>query len=321
MSQGQDEGDMRIFLAGATGVIGRLLVPALVAGGHQVTAITRRADRTGELAAWGARPVVGDVFDAVRLADLVVAARPEVVIQHLTSLPQDLNPRNTKQAYARNDRVRGEGGANLLAAATSAGARRYLAQSVCFLYAMTGPAVVTESQPLALDAPEPYGRSVRIHAEMERRVIGSADLEGVVLRSGFWYGPGTTYAADGYTAREVRRRRFPLVGSGAGTFSFVHVDDVVGVTIAALEHGAPGAYNVCDDEPAPMREWLPAYARVLGAPAPWHVPGWLAGLFAPGFIVAQATRLRGADNDKAKRDLGWRPKYPSWRDGFKEALG
>lgn len=311
---------MRIFLAGATGVVGRPLVPRLRELGHDVCAITRRADRVDALKAMGAEPVVCDVFDAARLRDVVVEAKPEVVIQHLTDLPADLNPRNMRQAYESNNRVRSEGGANLVAAAEAAGARRYIAQNVCFWYAPDGPPVADEDARLATDAPEPFGSSVRLHIDMERQIVQNPNFDGLVLRFGYWYGPGTSFDRDGYTTREVRRRRFPIVGSGAGLFSFVHIDDVVSATIAALDRGAPGAYNICDDEPAPMREWLPAFADALGAPPPRRVPAWLVRLIAGRFVVVQTTQMRGASNAKAKRELGWQPAYPSWRDGFRVAL-
>ncbi len=250
-----------------------------------------------------------------------MAAHPEVVVQHLTDLPLDLNPRNLKQAYARNDRVRGKGSANLVAAAQAAGARRYVAQNVSFLYAPEGPVVVDEQARLATDAPEPFGSTVRLHVEMERRIVENTSFAGLVLRFGFWYGPGTSFASDGYTAREVRRRRYPVVGNGGGMFSFVHIDDVVTATIASLDRGAPGVYNVVDDDPAPMREWLPGYAEALGAPRPLRVPVWLARLAAGTLVVGQATRMRGASNAKAKRELGWEPTYPTWREGFRTALG
>jgi nucleoside-diphosphate-sugar epimerase len=312
---------MRIFLAGASGVVGRQLVPRLVADGHQVSAMTRKLENTDTIEAAGAEPVVCDVFDAERLRQVVVAARPDVVIQHLTDLPKDLNPRNLKKGYARNDRVRGEGSANLVAAADAAGARRYIAQTVCFLYAPTGPMVVGEEHPFAFEVAEPYGSSVRLHAEMERRIIENDAFEGLVLRFGFWYGPGTTFASDGFTAGEVRRRRYPIVGAGDGVQSFIHMDDVVDSTIAALTKGPPGAYNVTDDDPAPMREWLPEYAAALHAPAPRRVPAWLARIVAGRFIVAQATSMRGASNEKVKRELDWKPRYSSWREGFRVALG
>ena len=301
--------------------MGPPLVAVLLSAGHHVTAITRSPGHADELVRAGAEPVIGDVFDAKRLADTVLAARPEVVIQHLTSLPKDINPRNMKAAYVQNDRCpRAEGGGNLLAAAEAAGAHRYIAQNTCFFYAMVGPRVVDEDAPLALAAPEPYGNSVRIHAEMEQSIVGSTAVEGLVLRFGFWYGPGTTFASDGYTAGQVRRRRYPMVGNGEGLFSFVHIDDVVGATLAALDRGEPGIYNVSDDQPAPMGQWLPEYAKALSAPPPRRVPV-LASLVAGAFVSAQGTDMRGASNAKAKERLGWSPSHPTWRDGFRTALG
>ncbi|MDQ4036865.1 MAG: NAD(P)-dependent oxidoreductase [Actinomycetota bacterium] len=312
---------MRIFLAGGSGVVGRRLLPQLRASGHDVVAITRQPDRAEKLSVMGAQAVVCDVFDGDRLRDVVAGARPEVVIQHLTDLPADLNPRNLTSAYARNDRVRGEGSANLVAAAESAGAHRYIAQNVSFWYAPEGPAVVDERARLATDAPEPFGSTVRLHAEMERRIVENPRFTGLVLRFGFWYGPGTSFAADGYTAQQVRRRRYPIVGKGGGIFSFVHVDDVVSATIASLDRGSAGVYNIADDEPSPMHEWLPVYADALGAPRPRRVPTWLARLIAGPFLVGQATKMRGTSNAKAKRELGWQPRYPSWREGFPRDLG
>ena len=312
---------MRIFLAGGTGVVGRPLVPRLVADGHHVTAITRRPDRVSQLEAQGAEAVVCDILDTARLPDVVKAAAPDVVLQHLTDLPPDLNPRNLKKAYEANDRVRGEGSRNLLAASESAGARRYIAQNVCFFYAPVGPPIVDEDAPLWTDAPEPFGSSVRLHVEMERRIVENVNLEGLVLRYGFWYGPGTSLAPDGYTAREVRRRRYPVVGAGTGTQSFIHMDDVVETTVLALERGAPGVYNVVDDDPAPMHQWLPAFAAALGAPEPRRVPAWLARLVVGPFITAQSLHMRGASNEKVKRAFEWKPRYASWREGFRVALG
>ena len=312
---------MKIFLAGGTGVIGPALVRRLIEEGHEVTAITRKPDRATRLEELGAEPVVGDVLDADALIRVVERARPEVVIQHLTDLPPDLNPRNIKKGYQRNDRVRGEGSRNLVAAAKGAGAQRYVAQNVCFWYAPVGPWVVDESAPLVSPTVEPFASSARIHREMETRIVDATEFEGLVLRFGFWYGPGTTFAPDGYIAKQVRRRLYPIVGDGQGHQSFLHVDDVVEATIASLTNGAPGVYNVCDDDPAPMREWLPVYAGALGAKRPLHVPVWLARLVAGSYVAAQATTMRGASNEKAKRDLQWKPQYASWREGFRVALG
>ncbi|MDP8956732.1 MAG: NAD(P)-dependent oxidoreductase [Actinomycetota bacterium] len=313
---------MRIFLAGGTGVVGRPLVPRLVEEGHLVTAITRRPERISRLQAQGADAVVCDVLDARRLTEIVRAAAPDVVIQHLTDLPPDLNPRNLKKAYERNDKVRGEGSRNLVDAAEAAGAGRFIAQNVCFLYApVTSPGVVDENAPLWTDAREPFGATIRLHAEMERRITENPKFDGLVLRFGFWYGPGTSFAPDGYTAEQVRRRRYPIVGRGTGMQSFVHMDDVVETTVLALERGDPGVYNVSDDDPAPMHQWLAAYAAALGAPEPRRVPAWLARLVVGPFITGQSLHMPGASNEKAKRGLEWKPKYASWREGFRVALG
>lgn len=288
---------MRIFLAGASGAVGRPLVPRLVAEGHEVTGATRRPERAERIRAAGAEAVVCDVFDAAALRAAVIQARPEVVIQHLTDLPPDLNPRNLKRAYEANDRLRSEGSANLVSAARAAGARRFIAQNICFAYAPEGGPVKDEGAPLFTDAPPPFDRSIRVYQEMEARIVGAEDFEGLVLRFGYWYGPGTSHPRDGHLAGEVRKRRFPIVGNGHGVFSFVHIDDVVDATVAALVQGAPGVYNVCDDDPAPVREWLPAYAAALGAKAPFRVPRWLARLFV-GSFPALKWRANGSVNSR-----------------------
>jgi nucleoside-diphosphate-sugar epimerase len=312
---------MRVFLAGASGVIGPTLVPMLVKDGHQVSAMTRTPAKVGALEAMGAEPVLCDVFDAERLRDAVVAARPEVVISHLTDLPQNFNPRKMKEAYAANDRVRGEGSENLLAAAEAAGARRFLWQTVSFMTKPAGPPVLDETAPLWTDAPPPVNTSIRLHERMEHRIVENPNVEGIVLRFGFWYGPRTGFAHDGTIAQAVRKRRYPIVGSGGAISQFVHVEDVAEATIAAMTNGGPGVYNITDDDPVPMREWLPEYARVLGAKPPRRAPLWLAKLLVGEFMTVQATTMRGASNEKAKRELNWKPKYASWREGFNTALG
>jgi nucleoside-diphosphate-sugar epimerase len=312
---------MRVFLAGASGVIGPVLVPMLVKEGHQVSAMTRTPQKIDAIEAMGADAVLCDVFDATRLRDAVVAARPDVVISHLTDLPKVFNPRKIKEAYARNDRVRGEGSENLLAAAETGGARRFVWQTVSFLTRPAGPPVLDETAPLWTDAPPPHDRTIQLHERMEQRITEHPDLEGIVLRFGFWYGPGTAFAHDGSIARQVRKRRYPVIGDGAARTQFVHVDDVAAATIAAMTNGRPGVYNITDDDPAPMREWLPQYAKALGAKPPFRAPEWLARLATNRFVVMQATRMRGASNEKAKRELDWKPKYASWREGFRTALG
>jgi nucleoside-diphosphate-sugar epimerase len=312
---------MRVFLAGATGVIGRRLLPLLVKGGHQVTAMTRRDERLAGLREAGATPVVCDVFDAEGVRAAMEAAQPEAVLHELTDLPPNIDPRKMEEQAAGNDRIRTEGTRNLIAAAVAAGARRVVAQSIAFAYAPSGAGSKKEDDPLWDDAPWPWSRSVQALHELEDRVTQTEGIEGTVLRYGFFYGPGSAYAGDGHFAGEVRRRRLPVVGKGTGVFSFIHVDDAAAATVAAMERGAPGIYNVVDDDPAPMRDWVPAYADAVGAKPPRRVPTWLARLIGGRYTAAMATQLRGASNTKAKDELGWQPRHPSWREGFRTALG
>ena len=307
---------MKVFVAGASGAVGRPLVRQLVAAGHDVTGMTRRADRAEEIRATGADCVVCDVFDPQALADAVAAAEPRVVIHQLTSLPPELDPRK-KGIYDANNRIRREGTRNLIEAARAAGAERVVAQSIAFIYAPTGGWVKTEEDPV-ISMPGEFGSAVDATMTLEQQVTAAG---GLVLRYGFFYGPGTSYAPDGHQASEVRRRRFPIIGDGSGTFSFVHVEDAASAAVAAAERGAPGIYNVADDEPAKTSEWLPAYARALGAKPPRRVPAWVARLVAGKEVGAFATTMRGVSNEKAKRELGWQPRYASWRQGFSEALG
>lgn len=312
---------MKVFFAGASGAIGRTLVPMLREQGHEVVALTRTPDKAAALRAAGAEPVVCDVLDAEALREAVAAAEPEGVIHHLTDLPRRMTPGAIKDGLVATDRVRTTGTANLLGAAVDAGARRIVAQSIAFAYAPGGAGLKDEADPLFLDAPEPFRDSVAAVAEMERAVTNAERIEGVALRFGFWYGPGTAYAGDGHFAAEARRRRLPIVGRGSAVWSFLHVDDVAAATIAALEHGEPGIYNVVDDDPAATREWTPAYAEAVGAKPPLRVPTFVARLAAGRYAAYLATGLRGASNEKAKRELGWEPRWPSWRQGFREALG
>lgn len=311
---------MKVFVAGASGAVGLPLVRQLVAAGHQVTGTTRREEKAAAIRAAGGEPVVCDVFDSYALHDAVRAAAPEVVVNQLTSLPQDFNPR--KMDYGPTNRVRQEGGGNLMQAALAAGARRYITQSIAFIYAPEGGWVKDEEAPVYEDAPPPFDEGERAMVAHERDVLGTEGIEGLVLRYGQFYGPGTYYTpGEGSIAREVERRRLPIVGPGTGTASFCQVEDAAGATVAALDHGAPGIYNVCDDEPAPVKEWLPVYAEALGAGPPRRVPTWLARLVGGRFAVMFSVELRGAANAKAKRELAWQPRHPSWRQGFREALG
>jgi nucleoside-diphosphate-sugar epimerase len=290
----------------------------LVASGHEATGTTRREERAERIRADGANAVVCDVFDAEALERAVREAAPEVVVNQLTSLPKDYNPRGID--YTATNRVRREGGRNLMRAALAAGSRRYITQSIAFLYAPEGEWVKDEGGRPFDDAPPPFGEAVGAMLEHEREVTGTEGIEGLVLRYGQFYGPGTYYDRDGSLARRTRRRMLPLIGRGTGMSSFVHVEDAAAATVAALDRGAPGVYNVVDDDPAPMKEWLPVYAHALGAGRPLHVPLWVARLGAGRIGAIFGAELRGASNEKAKRELGWKPEHPSWRQGFREAL-
>jgi nucleoside-diphosphate-sugar epimerase len=308
-----------VFVAGASGAIGRTLVPKLVAAGHEVTGTTRSEERAEAIRAAGAHAAVVDVFDADRLREVAAAARPEVMVHELTSLPDRLDFRK-EGIYEPTNRVRIEGTRILLDAAREAGARRFVCQSIAFAYRPEGSRVKTEDEALMEDIPGNFGSGIRALHEMETMVMGAEKIETVVLRYGFFYGAGTYYGDEGTTTADVRRRRMPIVGRGSGVFSFIHVDDAADATVAAVERGAPGVYNVVDDEPAPMSEWLPVFARAAGARRPLRVPAWLARFIGGREVPTFALELRGASNEKAKRELGWHPAHPSWRTGFRESL-
>jgi 2-alkyl-3-oxoalkanoate reductase len=313
---------MRIFVAGATGALGRRLVPLLVADGHQVTAMTRSAGKAAGLRAAGAAPVVADALDREAVDRVVAAARPEVVVHQLTDLAGTTSFRKFDREFAGTNRLRTEGTDHLVAAARAAGARRLVAQSFAgWPFARVGGPVKTEDDPLDPDPPAELRRTLDAIRHLEAAVLGAEGLEGVVLRYGGFYGPGTSAGSDGFMAGELRRRRFPVVGAGTGVWSFVHIDDAATATVAAVERGAPGIYQVVDDDPAPVSDWLPALAAAVGAPPPRRVPAWLARLLAGDHGVVLMTEVRGASNAKAKRDLGWHPAHPSWREGFRSALG
>ena len=294
----------------------------LVQAGHEVSGTTRSESRAGLIREDGGDPVVVDALDRGALLSAVAGARPDAVVHQLTLIPSEINPRKMAEQFEVTDRLRTEGTHNLVDAARAAGARRVIAQSIAFVYRMDGrpDEVKTESDPLmGDDAPQSVRGIAAAVAEMERTVL---DAGGIVLRYGYFYGPGTSYAAsDGATAQRVRKRGFPIMGDGAGVFPFIHVDDAAAATVAALERGDPGVYNVVDDEPAPLREWMPVYAEAVGAKPPRRVPK-LAARIAAGKMAAEgATKMRGVSNEKAKRELGWEPRYPSWRQGFFEAAG
>jgi nucleoside-diphosphate-sugar epimerase len=311
---------VRILIAGATGVIGRRLVPQLLAAGHEVVAMVRSQESAHAAEAMGATHVLADALDAGAVTRAVAEARPEVLVHQLTSIPARINPRRLERDFALNDRLRSEGTRNLVAAAQAAAVRRVIAQSIAFAYAPGPPGTLhRESDPLLSDAqsPKPFRRSAAALRDLEASVLGAG---GVVLRYGYFYGPGSAFASDGTSAEDVRRGRFPIVGDGGGVWSFIHVDDAASATVRALDHGASGAYNVVDDEPARVSEWLPAFAQAVGARPPRRVPTLLARLAAGSYGVATMTRAQGARNDLARAELGWAPAHASWREGFETAL-
>jgi nucleoside-diphosphate-sugar epimerase len=312
---------MRVFVAGATGVIGRPLVRRLVAAGHQVTGMTRFEEKVRGLRAAGAEPVVCNAFDPDALTRAVVGSRPDVVVHLLTDIPKAIDHKRYAEQMAGNDLLRREGTRNLITAARRAEARRLVAESISFAYAPTGGPVKDEDESLYLEASEPFRATVEAVRDLEDQVLWAGDVEGLVLRYGRLYGPGTVYARDGHVAGLVRRRRFPLVGDGDGVQSFLHVEDAAGATVEVLTRGRPGVYNVVDDEPAPVRVWLPEYAEALGARRPRRVPLFVARLLGGATTVEFMTEERGASNRKAREQLGWELRYPTWRIGFREALG
>ena len=314
---------MKIFVAGASGAIGRRLVPQLIDQGHDVTGTTRSPRNTGLIARMGARPVVLDGLDAEAVTRAVTAAEPEVVIHQMTSLASPMDLKRFDVGFAVTNRLRTEGVDHLIRAARAAGARRLIAQSYSGLTNIReGGPVKTEADPYDPDPPQGMRESVAATRHLEAIVPAAEGLEGLVLRYGPLYGPGTSLGEGGLYPELMHKRKFPIVGDGGGIWSFAHIDDAAGATVAAIERWTPGeVYNVCDDEPAPVREWLPYYAEVLGAKPPRRVPRWLARLFVGDFGASIMTDLRGASNEKAKRELGWTPRWPSWRQGFREALG
>lgn len=307
---------MRVFVAGATGVIGRALLPRLLERGHTVVGMTRHTERAARLRDMGVEPAVCDVYDIDGLERALRAAAPEVVVHQLTALPAEIDPRKVSTQLAENDRIRVEGTRNLVRATRQAGVERMVAQSIAFAYAPVGGPIKNESDPLWMDAPPAFRRTPRAVASLEEQVTGTDGIRGTVLRYGYFYGPGSAYAPDGPVVEAVRARRFPVGGDGSGMFSFIHVDDAAVATVAAVEQDKPGIYNIVDDCPLPLRDWLPAYAAAIGAPPPRHLPGWLVRVLAGRYGHYMMTRQRGASNALARRELGFVPQYPSLEAGL-----
>jgi nucleoside-diphosphate-sugar epimerase len=309
-----------MFVAGATGAVGTRLVPRLLAAGHTVIGLTHAPAKAAAIRQMGAEAVIADALDANAVATAVAAARPDVIIHELTALADVADMRHFDTTYALTNRLRTEATNHLIAAGKAAGIRRMVAQSYCgWPYARVGDPVKNEDYPLDPHPAASARATLDAIRHVESAVTGVSDFEGVVLRYGAFYGPGTG-VFDGTVVDQLRHRRFPLIGDGGGWWSFLHIDDAAAATALAAERGHTGVYNIVDDEPAPVREWLAYLAKLLGAKPPWRLPRWIGRLLAGEQLTAMMTEVRAGSNQKAKRELGWRPAHVSWRQGFAEVV-
>lgn len=313
---------MKILVAGATGAVGARLLPVLISRGHDVAGLARSARSAEAMEAAGVRPYTVDALDRDEVIAAAEAFVPEVVVNQLTALSSKPDVRKFDKAFAMTNRLRTEGNRNLIAAARAVGARRFIAQSFCgWPYERTGGPIKSEDDPLDPHPPGELAGSLQAIRQLEEDVTSLSDIEGVVLRYGYFYGPGTVFAHDGSFTGDLRRRRIPLIGQAGGIYSFAHVDDVASATARAVEGKPTGIFNVVDDDPAPMREWLPFLARTMGAKPPLWLPGWLARLILPEHLYLMMTDSRGGSNQRFREAFDWQPEYHSWRQGFVEALG
>jgi nucleoside-diphosphate-sugar epimerase len=304
---------MRVFVTGATGALGRHLVPGLISAGHEVTATTRTPGKTGQLREAGAAPVVVDGLDRAAVIAAVRAAEPEVIVHQMTALADMRSLRNPDRVFAVTNELRTRGTDNLLAAAAEAGTRRVVAQSYTgWPNERSGAPVKAEDDPLDSRVPSSAVQTLAAIKYVEQTVPQAAP-EGIVLRYGSFYGPG----ASQVLLDMLRKRQVPVVAGGTGIWSFTEITDAAAATVAAVDRGDPGVYNIVDSDPAPVADWLPYLARVAGAKPPLRVPAWLGRLLAGEFVVTQMTTVRGSSNDKARKYLGWEPRYASWREGFR----
>ena len=312
---------MRVFVAGSTGAVGKLLVPHLVENGYEVVALVRSAEKARALEAMGAKGALADALNREELTAAIKKAQPEVMIHQLTALSGVGNFKKLDEEFALTNRFRTEVTDIMLAAARLVGTRRFIAQSFCgWPFAREGGPVKTEEDPLDPNPPARFSKTLAAIRYLEEAVQRAVELQALALRYGIFYGPGTGIAKDGPIVELVRKRRLPIVGDGGGIWSFIHISDVVRATAAAISHGDPGIYNVVDDEPAPVSTWLPALADAVGARPPYKIPVWLGKLAIGEGGVSMMTKIRGGSNAKARRELGWQPIYPSWRRGFVEGL-
>jgi nucleoside-diphosphate-sugar epimerase len=314
---------MKVFVAGATGALGRQLVPMLVANGHEVTGMTSSPAKQDLVRSLGALPVVADALDPEAVAQAVGQAEPDVIVHQATALSGPFDLRDFEGTFAVTSRLRTEGTDHLLAAGRVVGVKRFVAQSYAgWPFARTGGPVKSEDDPLDPTPAEPMRTTLDAIRHLEEAVTSATWTEGVVLRYGGFYGPGTSFSLpDGEHVELIRKRKFPIVGKGTGVWSFVHIQDAAAATVAAVEHGKRGLYNVVDDDPAPVNEWLPGAAAAVRARKPMRLPRWIGRLATGEAGVVMMNEVRGASNAKAKRELGWQPRYPSWRQGFADGLG
>ncbi len=306
---------MRVFVAGANGAVGRRLVPMLVARGHQVTGTTTSEASVDAVRALGAEAVVVDGLDGAAIGEAVARAAPDAIIQDMTAQSGSPDFRHFDRWFALTNRLRTEG-TRPAGHRPGERVRRFVAQSFTgWSNSRTGSWIKTEDDPLDEHPVEAQTETLAAIRFLERAVV-DAPLEGIVVRYGGLYGPGSSDTLGAI----LRKRMFPVIGNGAGIVSSTHVDDAAGGTLAALERGRRGVYNIVDDDPAPSREFIPAIAEALGAPAPLRIPAWLGRLLAGEVAVTMMTEGRGSSNEKAKRELGWRPFWPTWREGFRHGL-
>jgi nucleoside-diphosphate-sugar epimerase len=314
---------MKIFVAGSTGAIGRRLVPLLIENGYEVVALVRSSHKAKEVEMMGAKATVANALHKDELMASIGNAQPEIIVHQLTALASNTgNFKKFDEDFALTNRFRTEVTDTMLEAARLVGARRFIVQSFCgWPFAREGGPVKTEEDPLDPTPPPSFGNSLAAIRHLEEAVRNTSDVEALALRYGFFYGPGTGIAKDGVIVEILRKRRLPIVGDGAGIWSFLHIQDAAQATVAAISRGTPGVYNVVDDEPAPVSTWLPLLAQALDAKPPRSVPVWLARFLIGEGGISMMTKIRGGSNAKAKRELGWQPIYPTWRRGFREGLG
>ena len=312
---------MRVLVAGASGAIGRALVPALLARGHEVAGLVRSEEGGASVADQGAEPLIADALEALAVMACFERFRPDAVAHQLTALTAVVDLRDFDAAFAKTNALRTRGTDNLIAAARHVGVRRFLAQSFCgWPYARVGGPVKTEDDPLDPNPPAAFRRTLAAIHYLEGAVTTGKGLNGICLRYGGFYGPGTSLSANGAIIEQVRRRRFPIIGRGGGVWSFIHIADAASATIAALEAEPLGVFNVVDDEPAPVAVWLPVLAAAVGAKPPLRLPAFLGRLILPHHLYVMMTDIRGASNPRFKETFAWRPAWPTWREGFQRGL-